>query len=282
VQFNSLANLNTFDLIVFSNTSGSNILDSAQRSHFEQYMNAGGNLLGIHAATDTYRHSTANGTATGVWDFYAEAMGGSVQRNPNHVAGTPRYKMNHLTTHPTLVGIPDPWTKNEEYYYWENGYLNPNNMNLLEVETTTGPNGLQNSYDSARVISWFKVDSNNARIFYTAMGHANSNYTNDTLFIKHIQNATNWCLGLSTSLADDPFSENLIRIHPNPSQGLLKLTNLASNAQLSLYSTEGKLLERITIQKGTRELDLRALKKGLYLLVVDLDQKRFTKKLILR
>lgn len=44
-QFDTLSKLNTFDLIVFSNTSGSNILDSAQRSHFEQYMLNGGALL---------------------------------------------------------------------------------------------------------------------------------------------------------------------------------------------------------------------------------------------
>ena len=48
-------------------------------------MNNGGGYLGIHAASDTYRHSTANGSSTGTWDWYAEMAGASVQEGPNRL-----------------------------------------------------------------------------------------------------------------------------------------------------------------------------------------------------
>lgn len=59
-NFNSLSNLQQFDLIVFSNTSGNTILDNIQKLNFENYINNGGTILGIHSATDTYKHSSAN------------------------------------------------------------------------------------------------------------------------------------------------------------------------------------------------------------------------------
>ena len=122
-EFDDLNELLRYDVVVFSNTSGSDLLDSNQRSNFEAYINQGGSVLGIHAASDTYRHSSANGGSTGVWDFYSETIGGSVQQSPNHVRGTPLYDINRAREHESVVNIPDPWSKEEEYYYWENGYL---------------------------------------------------------------------------------------------------------------------------------------------------------------
>src|SRR5215207_5263216 len=58
-SFNSLGSLQAFGAVIFSNTSGDGILDATQRANFEAYIAGGGNVLGIHAASDTYRHSTA-------------------------------------------------------------------------------------------------------------------------------------------------------------------------------------------------------------------------------
>lgn len=190
--FDSLANLEQYAVVVFSNTSGDAILDSTQRANFEHYMNNGGSYVGIHAASDTYRHSTANGSNKGAWDWYAEMLGASVQQNPNHVQGTPQYDMHKIGTHPTTDSLPDPWTKNEEYYYWENGYYSSDNIPVLEVEETVGPNGLVNNYDSERPMSWYKILPGGGRSFYTALGHSNSNFTGDQEFMNHIRDAVLW------------------------------------------------------------------------------------------
>jgi len=187
-----LANLNQFAVVIFSNTSGNNILTAAQRANFEAYINSGGSYLGIHAASDTYRHSSANGGLTGTWDWYSELVGASVQTAPNHVTGTPNYDMTKIGTHPTTENIPNPWSKNEEYYYWLNGYYNTSNNVVLEVEETVGPNGNVNNYDAARPTAWTRDLTGGGRMFYTSLGHANSNYTSDQDFQDLIRDAIIW------------------------------------------------------------------------------------------
>ncbi len=209
--FNTLSNLQQYAMVVFSNTSGNSILDATQRANFESYINGGGSYLGIHAATDTYRHSTANGSSTGTWDFYAELVGASVQQNPNHVSGTPQYDMNHIGMHPTTENLPDLWTKNEEYYYWENGFFGNDNSIVLEVEETLGPNNMVNSYDVPRPMSWYRELNTGGKMFYTALGHATSNYTSDQNFIQHITDALLWIVSTPTSsTAFNDKEENLV------------------------------------------------------------------------
>ena len=78
-----------YGAILLRNTCGSAILDADQRANFENWLANGGHVQGIHAASGTYRHSTANGSSTGVRDYYAEPIGASVQENPNPVIGAP-------------------------------------------------------------------------------------------------------------------------------------------------------------------------------------------------
>ncbi len=283
-SFDSLSSLLNYDLIVFSNTSGSNILDSSQRAHFEIYMMNGGNLMGIHAASDTYRHSTANGNNTGVWDFYANTLGGSVQQSPNHVAGTPNYDIRTLINHPSTLGLPLIWSKNEEYYYWENGYLDSTIQVILEVEETIGPNNQVNSYDSARAVSWYKenLTTANNRIFYTSLGHANSNYTSDTLFQKHIRQATEWCIGRINSLQYSSNEEQSFKISPNPSNGFIKLASSIKDYELKVYSLDGKVIESYFIHESEKTMDLSHLNSGVYLLKFNCRSCQETQKLIIR
>ncbi|MFI5218736.1 MAG: ThuA domain-containing protein [Bacteroidia bacterium] len=214
--FNTPASLQQYSVIVFANTTGDAILDSSQRNSFEQYISNGGNVIGIHSASDTYRHSTANGSNTGTWDFYPELIGASVQQNPSHVTGTPFYSMHSVQLHSLLTGIPDPWYKAEEYYYWQSGYFDSTGNNiLLKVDSTIGPNGLVNSYDSARATAWYKILPTGNRVFYTSLGHAATNYTGDTLFINLIRNAILWTAGVTEIKELNPGSPIVI-CYPNP------------------------------------------------------------------
>lgn len=281
-SFDTLSSLLNYDLIVFSNTSGSNLLDSLQRANFEAYIQAGGNLLGIHAATDTYRHSTANGSPSGIWDFYAQTLGGSVQQSPNHVAGTPLYQMNHLMTHPSLDSIPDPWGKNEEYYYWENGFLDSSINVILEVEQTVGPNNQVNSYDSARAVSWYKLMNTGSRIFYTSLGHANSNFTSNSLFMRHVRQATMWCLGRSTALIERKDEQANFSFYPNPALKSIWIDHDASNAEFSIYDLQGKLHKRQRLSNQLEEFSLKGLENGIYLIEYRSKDSRLSKKLIIQ
>ena len=288
-SFDSLSSLLKYDLIVFANTSGSWLLDSTQRSHFERYMEAGGNLMGIHAATDTYRHTTANGPNTGVWDFYAEAIGGSVQTSPNHLAGTPRYAMGHMNIHPSLSGLPSPWSKHEEYYYWERGYLDSSIKVILKVEETIGPNNQVNSYDSARAVSWYKVSDRGSNIFYTSLGHANSSYTSDTLFQKHIWQATQWCMTphYPSSISSDVIGEHVALVYPNPARDAIMISfghHAALPTSIQILNAQGR------IEKTVEEIDVHGVQvntsklfPGLYFVVIIFkDNSKLVKKLVIR
>ncbi len=188
-EFNSLSNLQQYAVVVFSNTSGDNGLNASQRANFEAYIAQGGSYLGIHAASDTYRHSTANGGSTGEWDWYAETVAGaSVQQSPNHTNQNHNNTMTHEEAgHPTLANVPDPWNKTEEYYYWENGYLSSDFTELLRVASTGG-----NSYDAPRMMAHCNNLAGGGRAFYTALGHSSSNYTNDQNFQNLIHDALLW------------------------------------------------------------------------------------------
>lgn len=238
-EFDSLSNLENYEVVIFSNTSGDQILDSQQRAHFEQYMENGGAFLGIHAAGDTYRHSSANGSTTGTWDWYAEMMGASVQQNPNHTASNYSGTMDIEESHPTVNSVPDPWEKNEEYYYWEKGYFDTTVNPVLEVRPTGNE-----SYDARRPISWYKVLPNGGRVFYTALGHANDDFTSNSAFRNHLKDAFLWTTNRSTSLKSENANVSLT-VYPNPASDQLFIQfpgkQLLEGGKYRIWDVEGKI-----------------------------------------
>lgn len=279
-EFNSLNLLLQYEVIVFSNTSGDAILDSLQRAHFESYVGAGGNVMGIHAASDTYRHSTANGSGTGSWDFYPETIGASVQQNPNHVAGTPSYPMSHVGLHSSTANIPDPWVKNEEYYYWLNGFFDSTNVVVLEVDETIGPNGLVNAYDSVRAMSWYRELATGSKVFYTALGHAQSNFTSDTLFRRHIRDALNWLRGTSTNTSEGELVDPGFSAHQVGGELIIRWNGHKQVDDIRVLSTDGRVLATpihgAIVQSPQRiPVDLPT---GIYIIEFRLGDQRLTKR----
>ena len=187
VSFNSLSKLEEYDIVIFNNTSGNNLLSSSQRANFENYINGGGAFIGIHSAADAYRHSDANGSNTGTWNWYAQMLGASVQNSPSNTAANYPGVMDHIGSHFTTQNLPDPWSKNDEYYYWENGYYDSTNVPVLQVRST----GSQ-SYDNNRAVSWYKYLPGGGRSFYTALGHSASDFSSDPNFQNHLRDAIIW------------------------------------------------------------------------------------------
>ncbi|MEM9546213.1 MAG: ThuA domain-containing protein [Bacteroidota bacterium] len=179
--FDDLNALNAYSVIVFSNTSGSNLLSQSQKDNFEAYIAQGGSFIGIHAASDTYR--------TG-WPYYNKLLGAIVQTSPNHTSSNHTNFMDHYSKHEVLDGLPDPWEKTEEYYYWDlnGGMIQEDSIGTLLKVRRTG----NNEYDRERPITWLKTFPSGARSFYTALGHAQSNFTGDNNFRQLLTNAVCW------------------------------------------------------------------------------------------
>ncbi|WP_157500965.1 ThuA domain-containing protein [Lewinella sp. 4G2] len=209
------ANLENFDLVVFSNTSGNSGLSHDQRDALEWFVDVkGGSLLGIHAASDTYRHSTANGSRTGTWDWYAETLGGSVQQSPNHTRNNFPGTIVETEMHPSTANLTFPWEKLEEYYYWENGYLNSAVIGIVLEVTSTG----SESYDAQRPVAWTRELDSGAKVFYTSLGHRADNFTGAfPQFEQLLEDAVAWTLraALPVTLVDFRARANgkLVELH---------------------------------------------------------------------
>jgi type 1 glutamine amidotransferase len=190
--FNEDENIKSFSIIFFTNTSG-NTLNNTQRLVVESYASQGGSFISNHAASDSYGHSSAstvNGGGKGEWDWYAENVTGcSVRNGPNHTANnfeatvTIQNQNSELTT-----GIEFPWNDNEEWYYWEDGYINNEFTELLRVSDTG-----DNSYDDTRMTAHYWQRPDGGISFYSSMGHSKIKYE-DPEFITLMQNVFEFIL----------------------------------------------------------------------------------------
>ncbi len=301
----SNANLEQYDVVVFLNTSGSDetgshgdLLSVSEKLALENFIANGKGFIGVHAATDTYRD--------GVWPFYNELVGAIVQTSPNHTNNNYNADMEVITSHPIvdfLGAVGATWNKNEEYYYWEQngGQLSTDNIVLLEVEQTEGPNNMVNSYDGARPVAWYKEsitydDDNNAsteditvsgfRSFYTALGHNNDDYTNNFNFRTLFKNATLWAIGEEPLYIQDTNLENL-KVFPNPVTDYVSITipNSESDILITIFNKIGQILltkkvKRSELQEPNYFLNIESFKTGTYIVQLSYDLKKQHFKLV--
>ncbi len=263
--FDDLPLLQKFDVVIWSNTTGSLGLTIPQQQNYEQYVYAGGNYLGIHAASDTYRHSSANGNNTGVWDFYAETLSGcSVQESPTHTDANHNNSMTHQLSHPILDFIPNPWNKIEEYYYWENGFISSEFIPLLNVN----PTGL-NSYDAARMTAHYIEHPWGSRSFYTSLGHSANDYDNNLIFETLLKNALFWTANQTIIGNTNENDNSMLVIHPNPFSNSIHINILPNlNSSMTVYDLYVRqLYSQLPIKNST--IDLSFLGTGFYLIVIN-------------
>jgi type 1 glutamine amidotransferase len=247
-EFSSLSNLQQYAVVVFSNTSGNSGLTATQRANFEAYIANGGSYLGIHAASDTYRHSSANGSKTGTWDWYAENVAGaSVQMNPNHTSSSHTNAISQSLSHPSSANLPSPWTKTEEYYYWQNGYLSNQFTEVLRVGQTGS-----NSYDAPRMVAHCRDLPGGGRAFYTSLGHSASNYSSNAQFIQLIEDAMLWVLAPQTSFGIDLTPPEVVV--PKLEDGYFYLDNAPEyDTTCDIFDLAGRQVATIEVKQGRVE-----------------------------
>ncbi|GAA3509500.1 hypothetical protein GCM10022393_22530 [Aquimarina addita] len=261
------SNLAQYKAVIWCNTSGNNLLNASQRSAFEDFIANGGGFVGIHAATDTYRD--------GSWPFYNELVGGIVQSDPpefpNHTSNNFNADMTVVNSHSTVdfLGNPgDVWNKSEEYYYWLNagGYLYPDNINVLMVESTGS-----NDYDAARPISWYK-EYMGGRSFYTALGHNDSDYDEEDVdnenFIRHIEEGIKYVIGNTLSVGES-VAQLSFEIGPNPVNTILKFatSDVETAKDITIYNMSGQQVftDRIPPTVTSAVFNVSHLQQGLYI-----------------
>lgn len=170
------ANLANYKAIVFLNTQG-DILNSTQKTAFQNYIQNGGGFVGIHSAADTMVN----------WAWYKGLVGGVFS---TEIRAT-QLKVTKVANHISTQSLPDPWYIDNEAYNFD---VNPKTngatvlLNLDESYVNGGTMGTDHP------ISWYHTYSG-GRAWYTNLGSDASVYTN-TQFLSHILGGIRWAAQL--------------------------------------------------------------------------------------
>ncbi len=165
-----LANLSSFEVLFFLNTSG-DVFNQQEERVFEQWMTRGGGFVGTHSAAATEPF----------WDFYSEVTG--QYYNGHGPAGvTTNLELEPtMLDHPTLAGLPNPWQHTDEWARFDS---------YLQWSVKPGFKILVRNSTDATLVSWLR-EWGSFRAFYTALGHDGTAYT-DPILKQHLAGAIMW------------------------------------------------------------------------------------------
>jgi cytochrome c len=151
------ANLRKYDAVIFLSTTG-DVLNNAQQAAFENYIADGGGYMGVHSAADTEYE----------WEFYGNLVGAYFKGHPAIQPATIKVADK---LHPATKGLPDRWTRTDEWYDYR---TNPRgNVHVLAtLDETTYQNA---TMGSDHPITWCQ-EYGGGRSFYTGLGHTEASY----------------------------------------------------------------------------------------------------------
>jgi type 1 glutamine amidotransferase len=170
------ANLARFRVVVFASTTG-DVLDAAQQTAFEAWINGGGGYVGIHSASDTEYD----------WPFYGELVGAYFRIHPAIQMATIHVE---ATSHPIMAGVPITWARRDEWYDFVTN-PRPNVTVLATLDESTYAGG---TMGADHPIAWAHATAGGGRSFYTALGHTPESYA-EVAFRRHLVNGLRWVAG---------------------------------------------------------------------------------------
>lgn len=157
-----------FRAVVFLSTTG-DVLDPAQESALQQWVQGGGGWAGVHAALDT-EHG---------WTFY-ETL--AATRFASHPAVQRAVVKREDATHPATASLPSSWSRTDEWYNTQTD-PRPNVHVLATVDESTYSGG---TMGVDHPIAWCRRIGS-GRSFVTAMGHTDESWS-DPAFVGHVVN----------------------------------------------------------------------------------------------
>ena len=173
-------NLKRYSAVIFLCTTG-DVLNPAQETDFERYIQAGGGYVGIHSSTDTEYG----------WTWYGGLVGGYFNGHPAQQQATLQINDHN---HPSTEHLPgNEWSRFDEWYNFKN--LNPNVKVLLSLDEKSYQGGTNGDFHPA---AWYH-EYDGGRAFYTAGGHTKESYSED-LFMKHVLGGIRYAIGKNKRL----------------------------------------------------------------------------------
>ncbi|KAK0235765.1 glycosyl-hydrolase [Armillaria nabsnona] len=206
--------LERYDVVIFLSTTGE-VLDDTGKTAFQNYLNNGGNFVGIHSAS-----GTLNTTA-----FYGKELGAYFDYHPDLQNAT---IVVLDASHPSTENLPTDWPVRDEMYNFKSDPRSVGAIVILTVNESSytddgtrrfnqgepHPIGENNVYDQRQellancpLLAWYQehgagvVSGGTAgRSFYTSLGHLNETWE-DELFMNHILGGIQWTLQANTTRA---------------------------------------------------------------------------------
>jgi len=173
-------NLKKYAAVIFLSTTG-DVLNEAQQSAFERYIQAGGGFVGIHAATDTEYD----------WPWYGKLVGAYFVSHPK--VQEARFVIKD-PKHPATKFLTDSvWMHTDELYNFKN--INPDLKVLITIDETSYQGGTNGNFHP---FSWYH-DFDGGRAFYTSMGHLKECWA-DEKFLKHLSGGLKYAVGKNKKL----------------------------------------------------------------------------------
>jgi type 1 glutamine amidotransferase len=170
-------NLARYRAVVFMSTTGE-VLEGQQRDAFQAFVRAGGGFAGVHSATDTLY----------TWPWYGGLVGAYFARHP---AVQPARVRVEDAAQPSTHGLPDPWSRTDEWYDFR---ANPRQQVhvLLRVDEASYSGG---GMGADHPVAWCHAYEG-GRAWYTALGHVREAYA-DPAFRAHLLGGIEYAAGLA-------------------------------------------------------------------------------------
>jgi type 1 glutamine amidotransferase len=142
-----------FEVVFFLNPTGE-IFSSTERMVFEEWVTTrNGGFVGVHSATDTAQS----------WGFYKELTGQYYNLHEICCSQANIQWDQAALNHPTVRGLPSPWTRSEEWYNFDSNASWSAKPGFLVLSRVTVAN-------KSRPVSYVR-EFGNYRSFYTSLGH---------------------------------------------------------------------------------------------------------------
>ena len=194
--------LKNYSAVIFLHSTG-DILNGKQEADFERYIQAGGNYVGIHAASD----------AEYDWGWYGRLVGGYFLSHPEQQEAVLNITDN---SHISTKHLPATWKRKDEWYNFKK--LNPEVKVLITIDEKSykgGKNG------DNHPMAWYH-DYDGGRSWYTELGHTEESFKDDN-YLKHILGGIQYAIGDNKALDyakaktgrvpdEDRFTKNMLTV----------------------------------------------------------------------
>ncbi len=167
-------NLSNYAAVVFFNTTG-NVLNVQEELAFQNYIQAGGGYVGVHAASDT-EHD---------WVWYGRLVGAYFISHPKIQEAK---FMVEDESFPATNFLPKVWIRTDELYNL--GFVNKEVNVVLSVDEKSYEGGTNGENHP---MAWYH-EFDGGRAFYTALGHTHASYEED-FFLKHLLGGIQYAIG---------------------------------------------------------------------------------------